>query len=202
MKRKNLVLCILLVFAVAATAQQQKKGIIPEGGGVDEAGSTRILYWDQDADTAAGQFFINYGRPVWKKDYEDPAKFDSLTKGKVWRLGRDAWTSLDTQLPLKVGGRSIAPGYYYLGLHRSADGAVWSLAFFVPAKVRAARVDAFQIQKAKPEFLVPVSLEKASSVVEKLALTLTADQKDMRHVTLRIAWGNFVLTAPIEVMLP
>ncbi len=202
MRRAGLVWSIALAVALTAAAQQQKKGIIPEGGSVDEAGSTRILYWDQDADAAAGQFSITYGRPVWKKDYEDAAKFDALTRGKVWRLGRDAWTTFDTQLPLKISGRNIAPGYYYLGLHRSADGAQWSLAFFDPAKIRAARVDAFQIQKAGPEFLVPVKLEKANSVTEKLALTLAAEKENMRHVTVRIAWGHFVLTAPIEVTLP
>ena len=31
---------------------------------------------------AAGQFAINYGRPVWKSIYEDPAKFDAMTQGK------------------------------------------------------------------------------------------------------------------------
>lgn len=201
MKRTGLIWVVVLSFALVAAAQQ-KKGIIPEGGGVDETGSTRILYWDQDAEGSVGQLAIYYGRPLWKKDYEDSEKFDALTKGKVWRLGRDAWTTFDTQLPQKISGRAVAPGYYYLGLHRSTDGAEWNLAFFDPAKIRAARVDAFEIQRAKPDFLVPVRLETSSQVTEKLTLTLSADPKNMRNVTLRIAWGTFQLTAPIEVGLP
>jgi hypothetical protein len=201
MKRMALIWIVSMSFVLVAAAQQ-KKGIIPEGGGVDETGSTRILYWDQDAESSAGQLAIYFGRPLWKKDYEDAEKFDALTKGKVWRLGRDAWTTLDTQLPLKVSGRNVAPGSFYLGLHRSMDGSDWNLAFFDPAKIRAARVDAFEIHKAKPDFLVPVRLERTPQVTEKLTLTLSTDPKNMRSATLRIVWGNFLLTAPIEVGLP
>ena len=52
---------------------------------------------------------------MWKKDYEDPAKFDAMTKGKVWRMGSNHWTALDTSLPLKISGRSVPAGSYFLG---------------------------------------------------------------------------------------
>lgn len=201
MKLKSLLPVVLITLAVSVQAQEKKKGIIAEGGGVDERGSTRVLYWDQDKDGAAGQVAVDYGRPMWKNDYEDPAKFDTLTKGKVWRMGKDFWTVLDTQLPLKIGGRNIAPGYYYLGLHRSADGAAWSLAFFDPAQVRKARVDAFEIQKARPTFMAPVSAQKSDSTTEKLTITLANDKNNIKNVTLKVAWGNMVLTAPISVAL-
>lgn len=195
--RLSLSLSILL-FAAVALAQQPKPTIVGEGGGVDDYGSTRVLYWNTKADSSAGQFAINYGRPGWKKDYEDSAKFDAMTKGKVWRMGSNFWTSLDTCLPLKIAGKSVAPGYYYLGLQRSPDGATWSLAFIDPAKVRGAHTDAFEIQKAKVEFTAPMTTAKAEGVAQMLTITLSYAKETPRKATLKVAWGNLALTAPVE----
>jgi hypothetical protein len=194
----------LLVLAASGLAQQPKPTIVAEGGGVNDYGSTRVLYWNTKSDSSAGQFAINYGRPGWKKDYEDPAKFDPMTKGKVWRMGKNFWTSLDTCLPLKIAGKSVAPGYYYLGLQRSPDGAAWSLAFIDPAKVRSAHGDAFEIQKAKVEFTAPMTAAKAEGETEaqKLTVTFSYGKKNPRKVTLKVAWGNLALTAPIEATVP
>lgn len=199
MKPKYLIGFVLTAFALA-TAAQEKEGVIAEGGNPpDERASARLLYWDRDARSAAGQIAIDYGQPVWKKDYEDPAKFDSLTKGKVWRMGKDFWTELDTQLPLKIAGKPVAVGSYFLGLHRSSDGAEWSLVFIDPAEVRRARLDASQIGKARVAFMAPMSAQRADDAVEKLTITLTHPQDDLVNVTLKLAWGNVLLTAPVKV---
>src|SRR2546425_5669783 len=148
MKCHSLALVLLLLLPTAFPAQD-KPAIEAFGGAEpDERGSTRLLYWDRQKDVGAGEFAIDYGRPVWKKDYDDSAKFDGMTNGKTWRLGKDFWTVLDTNLPLRIAGKEVAPGTYYLGLFRSADGAAWSLAFIEPAKARAAHLDAFEINKA------------------------------------------------------
>jgi hypothetical protein len=39
--------------------------------------------------------------------YEDPVKFDRMTKGKTWRQGKDFWTVLDTNLPLRIAGKEV-----------------------------------------------------------------------------------------------
>lgn len=199
MKIRFLLSILTLALAASAQSQEKKKGIIAEGGEPDERASARILYWDQDKDGAAGQFAINYGRPVWKKDYEDPAKFDAMTKGKVWRMGNNFWSVLDTQLPLKISGKSVPVGSYYLGIHRSADGAKWSLAFIDPAKIRAGHIDAFEIAKAPVAFMLPMTTEKVNTVAEKLTITLSHPKENIQDVTLKVAWGNRVLTAPISV---
>jgi hypothetical protein len=197
---------MLAIISVSCTlpllAQQPpKQEIVAEGGGMEERGSVRVLYWNTKLDAPAGQFAIDYGRPDWKKDYEDPAKFDGMTKGKVWRMGKNFWTILDSSLPLKISGKSVPAGYYYIGLRRSADGAQWSLAFLDPVKVRAAQLDGFVINKAKVEFEVPVKMEKASEIAGRLLISLPYAEKTPTHVTFKLAWGNFVATAPIEVAL-
>ncbi len=202
MNLKTSVIVGALLAALSLAAQEKKKGIIAEGGDPDERASARILYWDRDADHAAGEFAIDYGRPAWKKDYEDPAKFDSLTKGKVWRMGSNFWTTLDTQLPLKISGIDVPAGSYYLGLDRSPDGSTWSLAFINPARVRAMRLDGFEVARAPILFRVPVATEKAATLTPKLTITLSHDATDIKSGTLRLAWGNVVLTAPVKVALP
>lgn len=201
MRLKSWLLALMVMLAASARAQQTKKGIVAEGGGVDDYASARVLYWDQQKDGAAGQFAINYGRPVWKKDYEDPAKFDGMTKGKVWRMGKNFWTTLDTSLPLKIAGKEVGVGTYYLGLHRSEDGSEWSLAFIEPARIRSSGLDAFEIQKAPIAFEAPMTTVKATKPVNRLTITLAYPKANPKKVTMKVAWGSLALSAPIEVAL-
>ncbi len=188
-----------MMLAMSAAAQQQPKKVIDaEGGSPDDRASARVLYWNNKINGAAGQFAIDYGRPVWKKEYDDKAKFDGMTNGKVWRLGSNFWTTLVTDLPLNIAGKDVAPGVYYLGLDRSADGAHWSLAFIDPAPVRAAHIDAFDIKKAKVDFLAPMSTDQAGKMAQKLTITLSHPKDDIKNVTLKVAWGNLALSAPIK----
>lgn len=187
------------VLGLLMPAYAQKPNIVAEGGKPDDRASARVLYWNETKHGAAGQFAIDYGRPVWKSIYEDPVKFDQMTKGKIWRMGSNFWTSLDTCLPLKISGRAISPGYYFLALHRSVDGAKWSLVFIDPVKVRAARLDAFNADKAPVSFEVPMRIAQATGKPEKLTIELSYPQDNDRKVTLNVAWGTLALTAPIDV---
>ena len=192
----------IVCLATAVQAQQAKPTIVAEGGGPDDCASARVLYWNQKTDSAAGQFAINYGRPVWKQVYEEPSQFDAMTKGKVWRMGSNFWTNFETQLPLSIGGKSVPVGYYYVGMHRSADGSQWSLAFIDPAEVRHAHLDAFEIRKARVKFEAPLSAAKAEGKAEKLTITFSYPKDNVKNVMLRVAWGNLALTAPVRVTLP
>jgi hypothetical protein len=202
MKTYSLLAGVMLLFTLIAEGQQQKPKIVAEGGTPDDRASARVLYWNTQTDAPAGQFAIDYGRPVWKKEYEDPAKFDAMTRGKIWRMGSNFWSILDTQLPLSMGGVKIPVGVYCLGLHRSEEGSEWSLVFIDPGKVRKGRLDAFLIEKAPVEFEALVSSTKVETQAEKLTITLSYPKGDIKHVTMRIAWGNLALSAPIEVAVP
>ena len=202
MKCHSLALVLLLLLPTAFPAQD-KPAIEAFGGAEpDERGSTRLLYWDRQKDVGAGEFAIDYGRPVWKKDYEDPAKFDGMTKGKTWRLGKDFWTVLDTNLPLRISGKDVKVGMYYLGLYRSENGKEWSLAFMDPVKVRNARLDAFNIDKAPIEFKVPMTVEKtAAALAEKLIIRFSYPKENPKDITMRIAWGKLQLRTRVDVMM-
>ena len=170
------------------------------GGRVSQRAYARILYTVRGANTYPGEFIISYGQPAWRSDYEDPVTFDQMTKGQVWRMGESFWTVLDTNLPLKIGGKDIAVGAYYLGVYRSEDGSTWSLAVMDPSKVRQDRLDAVEIAKATVEFMVPMTFAKSEKVTEKLTITLESQEENLMKVTLRVAWGNLLLTAPVQVI--
>jgi hypothetical protein len=202
MKIHPLLAGVILLFTLNAGGQQQRPKIVAEGGTPDDRSSARVLYWNTQTNAPAGQFAIDYGRPVWKKEYEGSATFDAMTRGKIWRMGSNFWSILDTQLPLSIGGKKVPAGFYYLGLHRSEEGSEWSLVFIDPGRVRKARLDAFQIEKAPVEFEALMSVAKAETRAEKLTITLSYPKGDIKHVTMRVAWGNLALSAPIEVASP
>jgi hypothetical protein len=200
MRGKLLLSALVLLEAGTLRAQHGAKFAAGGGDPPDDRGSARLLYWNETADQAAGQIAVNYGRPIWRKDYEDPAKFDTMTKGKIWRMGSNFWSNLYTDLPITISGKSIKPGLYFLGLRRSADGSSWSLGFIDPVKVRKARLDAFQIQRARVEFTAPMNTEVAgSNTVEKLTIVLRALENNPKKLTLKVSWGHLALSAPVKV---
>ena len=191
--------CVLSTLAPAIAQQKKPPAMVAEDGGLQERGSARVLYWDTVADRAFGQFAIDYGRPVWKAAYDDPAKFDAATKGKTYRLGSNWWTTLDTQVPIKVGGTDVAVGSYFLGLERSQEAGAWSLVFIDPAKVREMRLDAFQIERAPALFKILMTAEPPTAQNEKLTITLSYPKENPKKVKLTIAWGKLQLSAPVDV---
>src|SRR5436853_4671516 len=110
----------LMVGATGLAGAQDKKPapppIVAFGSDSPERGTTRVGYWNNEKNMGAGQFAIDYGRPVWRKEYEDTAKFDAMTKGKVYRFGSNFWTTLDTDMPLTIAGKTIPAGSWYLCL--------------------------------------------------------------------------------------
>ena len=194
-------LALLLVLSSAVFAQDAKPTVVAFGGDQDDRSSVRIGLFDTVKKSVIGEFAIDYGRPAWKKDYENAIVFDLATKGKVWRLGSNFWTVLDTNVPLSIAGKSVPVGVWYLGIHRSEDGATWSLAFIDPAKARSARIDPFDVAKAPVEFKVPITFEKATETKDKLTITLTPQKDNFKNSTLKIAWGTLVLSAPIQIQM-
>ena len=193
--------CVLALWVLVGPALYAQEGsLVGLGGRLAQRASARILYMNQDTNGFVGQLVVNYGQPVWKAEYEDLGLFDTMTKGQVWRMGDNFWSVLDTHVPLKVSGRDIGVGSYYLGVHRSQDGNNWSLAFLDPGAIREARLDASEIGKATVDFMVPMSYSSTDENVESLTITLDYPKEDPTNITLRVVWGKLQLTAPIEVM--
>lgn len=195
---KNFLMAVAAVALLASPVlAQQQAGLQAFDNNKDERGEARVLFWDNAKNGAAGEFCITYGRPLWKAEYEQNENFEKMTRGKVWRAGKNFWTTLDSNVPLEIAGRAVAPGAYYLGVHRSDDGKSWSLAFIDPDAARKDRLDAFEIQKAPVAFKVPLAFAETEESQARLAITLERQPENTQASTLKIAWGRFVLTAPV-----
>ncbi len=199
MKRASYALAFLVLAGIPLYAQQGSDVVALGGGRVGQRAWARVLYSNRADNTFPGQFSISYGQPEWRSEYGDPATFDQMTKGRVWRMGNNFWTVLDTNLPLRIAGKDIAVGAYYLGAHRSEDGDTWSLAFMDPVKIRRARLDASEIAKATIDFMVPVTVTQVEDATAELVISLNTEE-DITDVTLKVVWGNLQLTAPIQVI--
>ena len=200
-----LVITLMMGLMGLAGAQDNKPApppIVAFGSDSPERGTTRVGFWNTKKDMGAGQFAIDYGRPVWKKDYEDTAKFDAMTKGKVYRLGSNFWTTLDSDMPLNIAGTTVPAGLWYLGLARSADGATWSLVLIDPMKARAEHIDASEINRAPVAYKAPMTIEQATESKDKLTIDLVFKRANPKDVILRIGWGKLQLSAPVQVPVP
>ncbi len=203
MKRSHYVFALIFLAGTTLYAQrgsEQQGSVRALGGRSSPRASARVLYSNRADNSFPGQLVIHYGQPQWRSEYEDPTTFDQMTQGRVWRMGNDFWTVLDTNVPLRIAGKDIAVGAYYLGVHRSEDGSSWSLAFMDPTKIRRARLDASEIAKATVDFMVPMTFTKAEETTEKLDISMSAQKDAVENVTIKVVWGTLQLTTPIQVM--
>ncbi len=203
MKRTVLTIFALIIFLPGTfLAQDAKPRYSVFGGKPDERACVRIEFFD-NVKKIIQQVAIDYGTPAWKKEYEDPKIFDTMTKGKIWRMGSNFWSRLENYVPIKIAGKRVTPGVWYVGLRRSPDGNEWSMVFIDPTKARAASIyDAFRINDAPVEISAPLIIEKATEIKEKLTVTITPQKEEVNNATVRIAWGKLQLSTPIEVELP
>ena len=183
------------VFASFTPPQQKARPDAPQIAYPESSarGSTRILYWN--GDHSGGEVAIEYGKPVWKDDYDavvakaEPAR---------WRLGQNFWTNLDTSIDLKFGATEIAPGQWYLVLARKADGT-YALDFLDPVEVRDHHVDAFTVALAKGGTEVPLSYRKVDVRADHLLIRIDLDGSVKNGAKLVIQFGKHELTAPFTM---
>ncbi len=199
-------------FAVALAAviccfsqSQAQSNVQSFPGNVHNRGESRILLWDGAAGKAAAEVAVSYGRPLWKDAYNAPGALDQMTKGKIWRAGKNFWSFLDTNVPLTVGGQQIPVGMYYLVVQRSADGNDWTLSFVDPADTRGKRIDAAEADPRSAELSVfysaPMTFKSRNDTTRLLEMQLAGYPDDISKASFIIKWGKFELSAPVEATL-
>ena len=124
-----------------------------------------------------GRVSIEYGPPRLRGRNLD----DMIQPGIPWRLGANMPTSLETTVPLKIGGKSLAPGKYVLFARPDPDKK-WTLL----------------VTTGDPDSAVaqaPLRFSREDQSIEALEIKL---DKAARGANLRIAWGNYRLLGTIE----
>jgi len=170
-------------------------------GGQGQRNNTVALVADTSSGfKPLGMVTITYGVPEWKPDYTDKA--EELTKGKIFRLGRDNWPIFDSNVAVKFGGVTVPAGTYYLGISRSKDGATWNLVFIDPAKAKAAGAWPPMPEPAPHAYDVVLTHERTEGrITEKLDVNMVNDKAQPTHGTLTIAWGDRKLTGSYDMVL-
>lgn len=155
--------------------------------------SARVVYFGGSG--VAGEYAIDYGRPDWSSEYDQD--FDQRTRGERHRLGKDMWSSLDTQVPLEIGGKELKPGLYYLALERSEKGD-WFLVALDADALRKSRVDAFASAQTTGGAKLPMTYEKSEPAAGKLSIRFLEDPKEARQQVLEIRFGGHRLSARVK----
>ena len=169
-----------------------------------ERGYSSISYWtyrDDGVEIGGGRISVEHGKPQWRAALEEQAAFDGATVGKLWRLGNNKWSTLDTQLTLHFGKRTVEPGIYYLVIDRPKEDQ-WRLVFVAPDSVSPSFIDAWAAQ-ARPDeiprlFSVPLKYSTGDKGAE-LDISLALKQDDMSRGAIRIHWGPHQLETAFEI---
>ncbi|MCA8948510.1 MAG: cupin domain-containing protein [Planctomycetes bacterium] len=155
-------------------------------------GAARIFYWF--GPDSAGQLVMDYGRPRWQAGY---SKFVTEQSGKRWRFGENSWTRLDTNIPITLGGRSVAPGSYYVVMQHT--GSAPEIVLLQPDEVRAGLLDAYEAPKTSGGLAIPLQVAAAEFPASRLAIEWAVDREQRDTGELRIHFGPHLLTAPLTM---
>ncbi len=187
----------LLSLAFAATLLSSTEAQIVSWAETSPRMLTRIGLWNQAAQTVAGQFSIQYGTPIWKDEY------DSMTekaKGKSLRLGKDFWTTLDNDVPLKIGGVDVPVGQHCLGIACDEQGA-FKLMIMNAATIKKYKADGWNTSKLKAKINAPLSYSLVKTKQKKLSIQFVQNKKYPAQAKLVIHWGKHQLTAKVIATL-
>jgi tetratricopeptide (TPR) repeat protein len=143
------------------------------------------------------QLSLDYGPVPWNDKYDAVVGSEKF-RGKKWRLGSDFWTSLDTSMPLTIGGVSIPVGYYYLTLTQLTDNLV--LGVHDAAEVKKQRLDAvLAAQSLQGGLEVPLQYEKGTDKADRLQIAIDIDPASGgKSGTLVIRFGPHSAKAKVE----
>jgi Protein of unknown function (DUF2911) len=125
------------------------------------------------------QVTIDYGRP--SLNGRDMLKM--ISPGKIWRLGSDAPTTLESNVDLDFGGTRVAKGKHIL-LARLVEAGKWTLV--VSSK------SAQQYEPSAKLAEVPMEYKEGSDSIEELTINLS--NAGGRGV-IDISWGSARLEA-------
>lgn len=112
-KPKMLVMVVAASALVGAQAPEVKLPPSPRGSAAIQVGGT----WSQGTYTGGSWITVDYGRPILRgreNIFGTGADYGKtiLAGAAIWRAGANETTRLVTQVPLQIGGKTIAPGEY------------------------------------------------------------------------------------------
>ncbi len=149
-----------------------------------DRGYSRIIWFD--AKGPGPQISVDYGRADWKSEYNAAIEAGKLD-GLRWRLGKDSWTTLDSNVDMKFGDVEVPAGQYYLVVSRA--GGAYTLTFLDPAEIRRKKLDASGAKDTTGGIDVVIEHGAQTEEAATLAIELAKDDSAPNHGVLQIRFG-------------
>jgi hypothetical protein len=206
---RRLMTGVIVVLAVGAAqreaqAQTETRRIAsPPGVSATEVGGRH----DERAGYVGGRWIeVRYGRPIKRgRNLFGPADYaEALNDGApVWRAGANVSTRLNTEVPLVIGGRAIAPGEYSLFIDLTPDNWIFIVSTW-PAQTKGYDVNdktalfgAYDYTPDKDVVRVPMKREMLPYSFDQLSWEfLDVTDKGGR---LAIIWDRQLASVPFEI---
>ncbi len=141
----------------------------------------------------SGQMNIDYIAPSWKADYA--RLVSKLANGKRVRLGKNAWSRLETDIEATIGGAKLAPGEYYLCAQKG-EGDAWSLIALDAGEIRKKHLDAFQSEETTGGVVIPLTAQKSEDEVDELGMRFESNAQEKTYA-LVVEFGPYSFTAAV-----
>jgi Protein of unknown function (DUF2911) len=197
---------IAALAAVVVNAQTPRLPASPEGRAQAQVGGKWLP--GQEASYQGGKWIeIIYGRPGLKgrtNIFGSGANYgkDVNAGAPVWRAGANVTTRLRTEVPLVIGGKTVAPGEYsvFIDLKEGAWTFVlsnWDAQKTYDPNNKAALWGSFNYTPDKDVVRVPMKLAKSMMSVEQLTwsfanMTATGGE-------IAIMWDKDVASVPFKL---
>jgi hypothetical protein len=206
--RKLGVIALAVVASTSMIVAQQQRPASPRG-------STATVVGGKYVKTERGQRYeggkwieISYGRPILRgrtNVFGSGAEYGkALNAGApVWRAGADVSTRLKTEVPLEIGGKTVAPGEYSLFVELKNDKE-WTLIVSshaaqqkYDANDKTALWGAYNYTPDKDVARAPMKLESIPFTVDQLTWGFT-DVSDTGG-TIRVWWEKAMASVPFKI---
>lgn len=181
---RAITLATVLCLAAAGLAAQSKPEVnlpaSPRGQAAIQVGGSWTGADDARRYTGGGWVTVDYGRPILRgrqNIFGSGAAYGQVVKdgAALWRAGANETTRLTTQLPLVIGGTTLAPGVYNVLVDLKESG--WTLVLTnQPAQVKYdpnEKVLLYGSYNYNPKYDVlraPMQVDNAPHVVEQFTI--------------------------------
>ncbi len=203
MRRTLLIAAVGVAVMTAAPRAQTRRPASPTGSSATEMGGK----YDERRGYIGGRWIeIKYGRPIKRNRdlFGTPDFADALNDGApVWRAGANISTRLITELPLVIGGKTVAPGEYTLFIDVQRNNWTFIVSTW-PAQLngydvnnKTALFGAFDYTPDKDVVRAPMTLETLPHSFDQLSWELL----DITDAGGRLAliWDRQMASVPFTV---
>ncbi len=208
--RRLMLACVMVLAVMISAGAQERRPLSPAGTAATQVGGKWVPGPRDEQRYEGGKWIeILYNRPILR-DRENifgtGAEYGKqiLAGAPVWRAGANQSTRLKTEVPLEIGGKTLAPGEYtvFIDLKPGAWTMIvssWASLEKPDPNNKAALWGAFGYTPDKDIVRVPMTLATNSLSIDELTwgfADVTATGGKMV-----LMWGRQIATVPFKVAL-